>query len=208
MKKIKPLLGVGLIVLLSMAFISLAHGNSPKYKFEEDGTPLAKALKSEFDEQVQGKPPARGKKFKSVRVKKGCNPKNKNCVVETELVCEDCGDIKDKNGRLIARKKRSQLEVEYDYEDTANPTPLRLRIPMEAPAAEDDEAGLVDSDSSLSYTRFGPSSDPADAVDSDCVDLVTGAKIKNSFCFDDLGLQEKPRQPHLIPFRKSQDSHI
>lgn len=192
MKKNKPLLVVGLVVLLGMAFVSLAHGNGPKYKFDEDGTPLAKALESEFNEQQKTTPPtpSRGKKFKSVKVKKGCNPKNKACTVDVEVVCEDCGDIVDKSNNLIARKKRSQLDIEYDYEDTANPTRLRLRIPGQAPPSNEDEAGLVDRDSSLSYTRFGPSFDGKAPADVDCVDLVTGSKVKNDLCFDDQGLRE------------------
>lgn len=186
----KSSLHLFIMTLSALLVMSQAHGDNPRYKLDEEGTPLAKALKSEDDAQKSGGPPAKGKKFKSFRVKKGkkdCNPNNPNCDPDTgsEVECQDCGEIL-KNGKIVARKKRSQIDIEYEYEGT-DPVRLRLRVPSELTEPGEGVAGLVDSETSLSYTRLGPPPDFSAAnigPETKCVDLVTGAKIENGFCFE------------------------
>ena len=183
---------VVLAALLSSASNAQAEPNK-KYKLAEEGTPMSRALQDEWEQATPDandstKKVSRGKKFKQPRIKKACNPNKPGCAPE-DIPCEDCGEIRDSENNLVARKQRGQLEVEYEFATEQDVVKLRIQVPAEAPEPNQDEAGLVDSETSVSYTRFGP---PVTAsADSDCVDVVTGAKVSNSDCFNSNGMINK-----------------
>jgi hypothetical protein len=158
-------------------------GNKPGASFDDELTPLQKAIKKAIDDRkAGGKKVPRGLMLQCSKP----NPNNPKCDM---LLCDDCGEIKNSQGKMVGKKMRSKTVIEYDNprqrgrnRDTWDRVMLKGRRAKDLGDPGDAVGGAGGMGARVRNAVFFP--DTAINEDEDCIDRVTGEWMEKENCFD------------------------
>ena len=161
----------------------------PKVIFDEDGTPLERAIGKSVDDKIEheshtnqacsdaladtSEPDA---KKKNKKVAKACKAAERNSRKLTQAECPDCGDMKNKNGKVIGKKVMTETTLDYDdpsQRGQSKWSDIKLNSRLSNPLIGHDSPDNPDPNS-VKVRSAGVFSGSSANDDKDCRDRVTG----------------------------------